>query len=598
MSSPIFRDLGVYSKTIINTVPVQQGGVLVPAVIGFGRDWFIVSSEPVTKSPSSNNDNTANPITKVLNRVGDTPTGSDYVIGVDVDIQPGPGYAGVVWNNTVLTPPTITGASVIATGGNFGVGTWFFVITSLNAWGETIASTEVQVDVLAGATNSIQLDWSLVPKAATYKVYGSLASGVYNTPAYVAQTANTSLVITSTAFAAGAPPVANTAYNKPAANATFYVTYDYYKAAADYQPRFVTSFSDVQTNYGGDTINTGTFNSPVYTLNPLGLAADLIFANGAQGMFMVQLNNITQSNPVNTLTAASGDGDIRNAFKNALAQLEGKNAYYIVGLSTNQYTRQDIFDHVTKMSSEERRAERVMFYSFAPNTTIGDPTTGGTMTGIAQSYSALGGKLAGRIVLVANNEGTKLVQNDDGSSQTLNLTGEYFAAAMAGKQSGMQRITFPINRKPISGIDTMTPFSEENRLFLQNNAVSVLFYVGETIISVSRLLTCAKDLIEYQELTTLQQIDVIASDMRQTLENIFIVSGDAIIDETTPILIQNMVNVILKRDVQNKLISKFFPDSTTAKQDENTPTLINITYKMKLVYPLLNAEITQVISLA
>lgn len=598
MSSPIFRDLGVYSKTIINTVPVQQGGVLVPAVIGFGRDWIISSSEPVTKSPSSNSDNTAAPITRALNRVGDTPTGTDYVIGVDVSIQPGPGFAGVVWNNTVLTPPTITASSVIATGGTFGVGTWFFVVSSINAWGETIASTEVEVDIVGGATNSIQLDWSLVPKASTYKVYGSLVSGSYVSPSFVAQTANTSLIITDPTFTAGSPAITNTAYNKPAANATYYVTYDRYKVAADYLPRFVTSFSDVQTNYGGDTINTGSFNSPVYTLNPLGLAADLIFANGAQGMFMVQLNNITDSNPVNTLTPASGDGDIRNAFKNALAQLEGKNSYYIIGLSTNAYTRQDIFDHVTKMSSEARRAERVMFYSFPKNTSIGDPTTGGTMTGIAQAYSALGGKLAGRIILVANNEGQKDVQNDDGSSQTLTLTGEYFAAAMAGKQSGMQRITFPINRKPISGIDSMTPFSEENRLFLQNNGVSVLFYVGETIISVSRLLTCAKDLIEYQELTTLQQIDVIASDMRATLENIFIVSGDAIVDETTPILVQNMVNVILKRDVQNKLISKFFPDSTTAVQDTNTPTLINITYKMKLVYPLLNAEITQVISLA
>jgi len=596
MSSPIFRDLGVFSKTIINTVPVQQGGVLVPGVIGFGRDWFIVTSEAVTKSPSSNNDNTANPITKVLNRVGDTPTSSDYVIGTDVSIQ-SPTPTGVVWNNTVILPPTITSSTVIPSGGSFASGTWFFVITSKNAWGETIASTEVEVDIAAGITNSIQLNWSLVPKASSYTVYGTLVSGTYGATSLIATTANTSITITSFAPTAGQPPVSSTAYNKPAANATFYVTYDRFKIATDYAPQFVTSFSDVQTSYGGDTINTGTFSSPVYTLNPLGLAADLIFANGAQGMYMVQLNNVTVNNPVNTLTPASGDGDIRNAFKNALAQLEGKNVYYIVGLSTNANTRQDIFNHVTNMSSEQRRAERVMFYSFPQGEIIGDPSTGGTMTGTAKAYSLLGGALAGRIILIGNNQGTKQIANDDGSSQTLTLTGEYFAAALAGKQSGMQRITFPINRKPISGIDTMVPFSEENRLFLQNNGVSVLYYVGETIISVSRLLTCANDLIEYQELTTLQQIDVVGSDMRQTLENIFIVSGDAIIDETTPILVQNMVNVILKRDKQNKLISDWFPDSTKATQDPNTPTLINITYKMKLVYPLLNAEITQVISL-
>lgn len=596
MPSPIFRDLGVFSKTIINTVPVQQGGVLVPAVIGFGRDWFIISAEPVTKSAVSNDDNTANKITKVLNKVGDTPTSADYVIGTDVEIQPSP-FNGVRWLNTTLTQPTITQTLVNLTGGTFGIGTWFFVVTALNAWGETISSTEVQVDTVSGGTNSIQLNWSLVPKATTYKIYGSTVSGVYTTPALVTQTANTSYVITSPTFAAGAPPGANTAYNKPAANATFYVTYDYYKAKADYDSRFVTSYSNIQTNYGGETINTGTFSSPIYTLNQIGLAASLIFANGAQGIFVVQLNNITDSNPTNTLTSASGDGDIRNAFKNALALLEGKSAYYIVALSTNANTRQDVFDHVTKMSSEARRAERVMFYSFPAGTTIGDPSTSGTMTGIAQSYASLGGALASRIVVCANNSGTKLVQNDDGSSQTLSITGEFFSAALAGKQSGMQRITFPINRKPISGIDTIVAFSEEDRLFLQNNNVSVLFNVGETIISVARLLTCAKDLIEFRELTTLQQMDVVASDMRQTLESIYIVGGDAIVDETTPILIENTINVIMKRNVQNKLISKAFPEDTSAEQDQNTPTLINVRYKYKLVYPLLNVEITQVISL-
>ena len=239
MSSPIFRDLGVFSKTIINTVPVQQGGVLVPGVIGFGRDWFIVTSEAVTKSPSSNNDNTANPITKVLNRVGDTPTSSDYVIGTDVSIQ-SPTPTGVVWNNTVILPPTITSSTVIPSGGSFASGTWFFVITSKNAWGETIASTEVEVDIAAGITNSIQLNWSLVPKASSYTVYGTLVSGTYGATSLIATTANTSITITSFAPTAGQPPVSSTAYNKPAANATFYVTYDRFKIATDYAPQFVT----------------------------------------------------------------------------------------------------------------------------------------------------------------------------------------------------------------------------------------------------------------------------------------------------------------------------------------------------------------------
>lgn len=594
MATPIFRDLGTFVTTIVNTVPVQQGGVLVPIVMGFGRDWFSVVSEPVVKGATVNDD-TVNPITKALNRVGDTPSGTDYVIGVDVDIQGDEG--GVEWLDNPLTQPTITSAVEIVTGGTFAVDQ-FYIVTALNSWGETIESTEVQVTI-TGATSSILLKWGLNTQATSYKVYRSDTTGGQGANSLVVETTNNQYLDINVALqTAPAPPVATTAFHKPAEGATFYVTYDYKKTVNDYKIQFITSYSAIQASFGGQTINTGTFTSPVWELNPIGLAASILFANNSPGIYVAQWNNITDSNLTNTLVSTSGQAAIRNANINALSLAEAKDCYYVLPLTTDQILIQDTYNHCVKMSDPSRGAFRRAFVGFASDVVIGDHSTSGSMRGIRYAYYSVGGDvLANRIAFNSNRTGTLTVTNDDGSSQELAITGEFISCIHAGRLSGMASITYPVNKKQVYGIDTIEVFSEEDRLTLQNDGLSVFTVVNESIITIARSVTAATGLIEYREPTTCQQIDVVGSDMATTLTSMYLNSGNAIITEDTPLLIANSCNVILNRNKQNGLISKYFPDKTKATQDTTTPTNINLEYSYKLVYPLLVINATQVISL-
>ena len=608
MSLTVFRDIGVFSETIVNTVPTRAGGALVPAIIGFARDWFNISGEAILRSSLVDVDIPANLITRSLDQVGNSPATSDYVVGVDVQIGTGPNAGFIEWLNNSIGNASIGSITTnpVGVGGSIPDGNNFFIVTAVNANGETDETGavvgEANILTAGGGLSTVSLSWNVVPGATSYRIYFSAVGGAGNyNNSFLLETVNTSITLLNVTTIAQTPPVASTAFNKPANDATYYVSYSYNKVKSDYAPRFVTSFSDIQSLYGGETINTGSLSSPIYTQNDLGLAASLIFDQGAQGMYVVQLNNVTTLNPINTLNAGSGDGEIRNAYQEGLDLLRSKAAYYIVPLSTDSLVRQKAFDHVLDMSSTDNRGERVTVNGFPNGTNVGDATSPGTMIGIRQGFAALGDVNASRMWLIANGAngaGKKTVRNTDGSATELNITGAFYAAIEAGKQSGQQKITYPINRKPVVGLDSIESFSNEDRLRLQNNGVSVIYALSDTVFAFSRAVTAAVSTIEYIEPTTRQQMDVIVSDMREQLERRFIVEGNAIIDETTPILVQNFVNVILNRNKNDGLISKFFPESTKATQNQDVPTLVDIEYKIKLVYPFLNAFVTQVVSLA
>lgn len=71
--------------------------------------------------------------------------------------------------------PVVSGSvvgTVSSAGGILAAATYSYAITALNAYGETAATTLVDVVVSAGSTNSVKLDWDAVPGATGYKVYG------------------------------------------------------------------------------------------------------------------------------------------------------------------------------------------------------------------------------------------------------------------------------------------------------------------------------------------------------------------------------------------------------------------------------------------
>lgn len=78
--------------------------------------------------------------------------------------------------NPFLSPPTLTGVTSSATGGNLTAGTYFYVATWTNANGETLGSNEVSVTV-SGGTSTISFNLSAAPLSTTSgRVYRGTAS--------------------------------------------------------------------------------------------------------------------------------------------------------------------------------------------------------------------------------------------------------------------------------------------------------------------------------------------------------------------------------------------------------------------------------------
>jgi type II secretory pathway pseudopilin PulG len=77
---------------------------------------------------------------------------------------------------SVLAPsaaPTLTGST---TGGTLAAATYYYVISAVNATGESAKSTEANVTT-TGTTSSVGLTWPAVLNATSYKVYRGTSTG-------------------------------------------------------------------------------------------------------------------------------------------------------------------------------------------------------------------------------------------------------------------------------------------------------------------------------------------------------------------------------------------------------------------------------------
>ena len=102
--------------------------------------------------------------------------------------------------------PTLNAPTVLATGGTFAPGTYFYVVAAVNAAGETIASNERTAVV--GLNGRVSLTWTAVTGATGYRVYRSNVTGIFASPSLVATVAGTGLIDTGTATTAGTPLLA------------------------------------------------------------------------------------------------------------------------------------------------------------------------------------------------------------------------------------------------------------------------------------------------------------------------------------------------------------------------------------------------------
>lgn len=111
----------------------------------------------------------------------------------------------------VTIPPPNVSAAGSTTGGTFAAGTYFGVVTAINANGETTKSNEVSV-ALTGSTGSITLTWPAVDGATGYKYYrGTSTTNENELITTISSGSTLTYVDTGTAGTTATVPTTNTA---------------------------------------------------------------------------------------------------------------------------------------------------------------------------------------------------------------------------------------------------------------------------------------------------------------------------------------------------------------------------------------------------
>lgn len=107
-----------------------------------------------------------------------------------------------------MLPPVQAAIAGLGTGGGLAAATYYYVVSALNAAGETLKSNE-QSYVATGTTSSVTVSWAAVPGATSYRIYRGTAPAT-ETVYYTALGTATSFLDTGAANTGGTPAVANT----------------------------------------------------------------------------------------------------------------------------------------------------------------------------------------------------------------------------------------------------------------------------------------------------------------------------------------------------------------------------------------------------
>jgi hypothetical protein len=127
---------------------------------------------------------------------------------------------GTMIENADVAPPVLNSAVASGTGGTYPPGvTIFYVVTAINATGETVASNELSATTPAGpSTASFALNWSLVTGATGYRIYRGLVTGDMIGYIPIASGTTASYVDTGgTTSIDGTPPLVDTFITPPLA---------------------------------------------------------------------------------------------------------------------------------------------------------------------------------------------------------------------------------------------------------------------------------------------------------------------------------------------------------------------------------------------
>ena len=298
-----------------------------------------------------------------------------------------------------------------------------------------------------------------------------------------------------------------------------------------------------------------------YTVNKLAIAGELVFAQGASSMYLVQIND-------STVPGTPSTAQIRAAIDTAGLSSE---ITEVVVIDTSLDSAVYLQNHVSNMSSMYVKKPRRGWYGMARGTDIGDPDTPDTLIYRSKVTLQPGATSQGRgrQILLAPTEADRILTLDDGSELTVEVDGSYFAAAAAGYFSALRNPSDAMVGSEIVGFEiaNFETYEDAERHELANAGVTVLTMTGGKALMLDPLTTEAGGgkVVGFEEPQSTAADDVVTQTVNNTLDkNVKGVVPDDLADFITDIKI--WIKSALEACIEAKYIAPYRNTDNTTRQ--------------------------------
>ena len=361
------------------------------------------------------------------------------------------------------------------------------------------------------------------------------------------------------------------AFGQPESNKVYYASYKY--AKNKFEPKLFSDFDEIKNEYG---IYSIALNGQV--VNPVTLAAEIAFNNGAKEVVICQTENNT-----------------RQAFKDAIDKLSEihdniGNIDIIIPLTSDWEVIQYLSDHVTKYSSDDYNLYRVGYVAASKTepTDSDDRNYTGLELGSMQKAKLLNNE---RMIYVVPGSVNKIVTNSlTGYASNRNLPG-YFAAIAVACLTLRNDLAEPLTNKRIYGIDSLGKIYKDVEANKLANAGCLVLKQDKNIIKVRHGITTHYEFenlrdIHSNEITFVQVKDYVIKIARDLLGNNYVGS------KLKPSII-NDINYSLQQMFTTLINSEIILgyEGLSVKRDIENPMQINISFFIEAIYPLNFIEI-------
>ena len=374
----------------------------------------------------------------------------------------------------------------------------------------------------------------------------------------------------------------------PAVAATYFVTYDITRPAADYniQKRFITETAAIA--------DLGVANAN----NPLAIAVKLAFRQKVSSIVVVQVDDATDTG-----------SPIRAEFADAFEATTNSDLITeMVVLSTDLAVQIDLKDHIESESSPTKKHYRRGYFGMAIDTDPGDLDTPDTFVYRAARTLQVDPESPGRgrMTLVAppQREGNSIdLTQLDGTVERVQLDGCYNAVVAAAKVASFTNPALSLARQTVGGfnvddIDLSSIWKPEERKRMASKGVLVTTYDAGNFKFLDPVTTEAGNggLAEFSYVSTSTQKDNVTRKVDAALDaNIVGIVptdlSDFIID------IKTFIADVLTGEIGVPTIAPYRSGGQTRRinlatdieveQDANDPTKFYFGYYFNLRYPAL-----------